>query len=225
MACAYVHPMYIQPFARGSLPARFDTWSRWSLMQEESFLKVLGEIEWETDFCRVWALVRGQSAPCNIIARLSVCLSVRSINAWVSNSSLNGGSTWRPVRSFSSGHGRPLPASWVQFSSQVYALALRSAGLWSPTLCRVVWIFSIVRSSWRVKCVEFSTFHKLEALRSLHHVHVHPGVCSFAGSLPQCRLVSILDRADWSCDSNSVRQIKPFCLKPSEAPPGESSLF
>ena len=37
-------------------------------------------------------------APWNIIARLCVCLSVRSINAWASNSSLNGGSTWRPSK-------------------------------------------------------------------------------------------------------------------------------
>ena len=53
---------------------------------------------------------QGQSAPCNIIARLSVCLSVSSINAWASNSSLNGGSTWCPVQSFSSGPVR----SWSQ---------------------------------------------------------------------------------------------------------------
>ena len=46
-----------------------------------------------------------------------------------------------------------------------------------------------------------------------------------AGSLPQCRLVSILDRADWSCDSNSVRQIKPFCLMPSEAPRRKSLVY
>ena len=59
---------------------------------------------------------QGQSAPCNIIAHLCVCLSVRSINAWVANRSLNGGSTWRPVQSFSSGPGRPLPASLFRFT-------------------------------------------------------------------------------------------------------------
>ena len=39
-------------------------------------------------------------------------------------------------------------------------------------LCRVVWIFSIVRSSWRVKVCQVCAFHKLEALRLyvLHHV-------------------------------------------------------
>ena len=70
--------------------------------------------------------VRGQSAPCNIIAHLSVCGSVRSINAWVSNSSLNRGSTWRPVQSFLSGPVRS----------------------WSPTPCQLV---SIVRA--RVLCL------------------------------------------------------------------------
>ena len=64
-------------------------------------------------YCRVWA-VRPVGSLQHYYA--SVCLSVRSIIAWVSNSSLNGGSTWYPVQNFSSGRGRPLPASWFWFS-------------------------------------------------------------------------------------------------------------
>ena len=93
-------------------------------------------------------------APWNIIARLcvcqcvcvcvcvSVCLSVRSINAWASNSSLNGDSTWRPSKArVSPGPVQwrsPTPcqllhASWLYFSSgPVPGLSCP----WSPTPCR-----------------------------------------------------------------------------------------
>ena len=57
---------------------------------------------------RVWCPSGPSRAPWNIIARLSVCVcvSVRSINAWASNSSLNGGSTHVTSRLNPSGVGR-----------------------------------------------------------------------------------------------------------------------
>ena len=104
---------------------------------------------------------QGQSAPCNIIARLSVS----SINAWASNSSLNGGSTWRPVQSFSSGPVRDpvvvaTPCQLVSIQSvreyPFTPLFTRSrsdhrsaASCGRPralALCRVVWILLFARA-------------------------------------------------------------------------------
>ena len=98
----------------------------------------------------------------------SVCLSVSSINAWASNSSLNGGSTWRPVLS---SRGRPLPASRIQSvreSIHVFTpLFTRSrsnhryrsaASCGRLALCRVVWIVLFARA--RVSSVlVVSAFH------------------------------------------------------------------
>ena len=69
-----------------------------------------------------------------------VCLSVRSINVWASNGSLNGGSTWRPrppkarvssgpVQLWSPTPGQLLHASWLSwlyFSSSAWAGHVRS---------------------------------------------------------------------------------------------------
>ena len=191
---------------------------------------------------------QGQSVPCNIFARpcVCVCVSVRSINAWVSNSSLNGGSTWRPVQSFSSGPVRswsPTPCRCQLVSIQsvresiysiVYALALRSAGLWSPTLYRVVWIFSIVRSSWRVRCrvLRFSQAWSFTLVTSCTCTSWCMQLCTLPAAVQFLILfcfVSMLVRADWSCDSissNSVRQIKSNHSAWSPVRhPGESPLF
>ena len=174
---------------------------------------------------------------------MCVRVSVRSINAWVSNSSLNGGSTWRPVQSFSSGPVRschswsPTPCQLVSIQSVretihsiVYVLALRSSiscQLWSPTLCRVVWIVFDFRSIWRVS-VYMSGLALFTSLKlcARYIMYVYMPRMQLAGSLPQCRLVSILDRADWSCDSNSVRQINHSAHAWSPARhPGESPLL
>ena len=87
--------------------------------------------------------VRGQSAPCNIIARLSVCAcSLHKCKSFKQQFEWRLHVTSCPKLLVAcpvlSGRGRPLPASWFQFSvreSFVYALALRSAWLWSPTMC------------------------------------------------------------------------------------------
>ena len=82
------------------------------------------------------------------------------------------------VRSFPVLVAHSLPAGFMGFDRQcaspfIDALALRSAGLWSPTLCRVVWIVSIVRSSSCVKCVGRAFHASLKlSVRSVHHVHV-----------------------------------------------------
>ena len=110
-----------------------------------------------------WRHIIAESGPSGPVGSLqhycaSVCLSVSSINAWASNSSLNGGSTWCPVQSFLSGPVRswsPTPCQLEScgspFTPIVYALALRSSiscQLWSPTLalCRVVWIVLFARA-------------------------------------------------------------------------------
>ena len=95
----------------------------------------------------------------------------------------------RPVLS---GRGCPLPASWSVRESNVYALVLRSAALWSPT--QNAGLFESFRLFVRARESSVSGFAlscKLEALRSVHHVHVqvlvhvHPMVhAAFVGFLP-----------------------------------------
>ena len=145
------------------------------------------------------------------------------------NSSLNGGSTWRPVQSFSPGpvlSSSPTPCQLVPIQS-----VARSGYLLTPLFTRSrsdhrsaascggpLWLCARVpgrlnrfaRSRSRVKCVGLALFMQAWSFalrtsctsRSLVDLHAW--------------LVSILGPADRSCDSNSVH-VKPFCLKPSEA--------
>ena len=192
-----------------------------------SSLKAFSIPQWrstyeESLYCRIWA-VRASRL---LGTLLRVHVSVHSISAWVSNSSLNGGCTWRPVRSFSSGQVRswwPTPCQLVSSScgspmhSIVYALALRSSiscQLWSPTLalCRVVWIVCSLELACQV--CWFSAFHTTFASLKL----------ALRTSCRSTWLVSILGRrADRSCDSNSVRS-NHSAWSPTRHP-GKSPLY
>ena len=103
-----------------------------------------------------------------------MCLSVSSINAWASNGSLNGGSTWRPrpkllVRSCPVVVAHSLPARFDSGRAGDHALhCLRARAPIIDQLPVVVAHSSssvpgrlnrFVLSSTRVKCVGLSAFH------------------------------------------------------------------
>ena len=194
------------------------------------------------DYCRVWAVrVRLQLAPCNIIARLSVCvcvcvcvclsvcLSVCLFAPWMHEFQT---AVWmeaprdvpsKASRPVLSSRGRPLPASGFHG----FRLWVRESIHWRAR-APISWVVVAHSVPGRLNCfycslelvrkVCWARFPcKLEALRSVHHVHVlvHPMVhAAFAGSPPA--------RFDywsrWSIQRFQLSPVKPLCLKPSDAP-------
>ena len=176
-------------------------------------------------YCRIWAVRASRLLATLLRVRVCVCVCVRSINAWVSNSSLNGGCTWRPVRSFSSGRsgrGRPLPASWpdsvrADRGSPIHFIVLRARAPIIDQLPVVVAHSSSVPGrlnrfvcwSSRVKCVGLALFMQLLQAWSF----------ALRTSCRSTWLVSILGRrADRSCSVRSNHSAWSPARQPGESP-------
>ena len=128
----------------------------------------------------------------------------------------------RPVLS---GRGRPLPASCFQSvreSLSIHSIvnALRSSvscQLWSPTLAlcrrRVVWIVLFARA-------------RVSSVLVYYRLALFMQAWSFALRTSCWKLMARFD--SWSCWSIlrfQLSPVKPFCLKPSEAPRRKPLVF